>query len=146
MLVLFHDKKCCNCINLFPCTLWDFILLDLVLSWWRIKHAMKISAILRLARKKFVSKGSHVKATWEAHAKSWRVKCQVHFASTFRDRPSREVPTKHSTWRILSVTFLPFTHTIYTLITRKSKIGYSKKTLERFLQHTHLLERELLIL
>ena len=28
---LFHDKKCCNCINLFPCILWDFIVLGLVL-------------------------------------------------------------------------------------------------------------------
>ena len=26
-------KKCCNCFNLFPCILWDFIVLDLVLSW-----------------------------------------------------------------------------------------------------------------
>ena len=33
---LFHNKKCCNCINLFPCILWDFILLALVLSWWRL--------------------------------------------------------------------------------------------------------------
>ena len=46
----------------------------------------------------------------------------------------------------LSVTYLPFTHAIYTLITWKSKRGYSEKILERFLQHTHLLERELLIL
>ena len=67
-------------------------------------------------------------------------------ASTSQDRPSREVSTKLSTWRISSVTFLPFTHTIYTLITWKSKRGYSEKILERFLQHTHLLERELLIL
>ena len=33
MLALFHDKKYCNCINLFPCILWDFIVLSLVLSW-----------------------------------------------------------------------------------------------------------------
>ena len=48
----------------------------------------------------------------------------LHFVSTSQDKPSREVPAKHSAWRILSVTFLPFTHTIYTLITHKSKVGY----------------------
>ena len=46
------------------------------------------------------------------------------------------------------MTFLPFTHTIYTLITHKSKRDHSqRKTLNRFsTTHTHLLERELLIL
>ena len=45
----------------------------------------------------------------------------------------------------LRVTFLPFTHTIYTLITHKSKGGYSEIG---FLQHTYpsFRERELLIL
>ena len=76
-------KKCCNCINLFLCILWDFVVLDLVLSWWRIKHEMKISKILRLARKKFVSKGSCKKAMWEAYAGSWRVKCQTTFREYF---------------------------------------------------------------
>ena len=74
---------------------------------------------------------------------------RLHFASALQDRPSREVPTKHSSQMIFSVTFLPFTHTIYTLITRKSKRGYlERKTLNKFstTQHTHLLERELLIL
>ena len=33
LLALFHNKKCCNCFNLYPCTLWDFIVLGLVLSW-----------------------------------------------------------------------------------------------------------------
>ena len=74
---------------------------------------------------------------------------RLHFASTSRGRPSREVLAKHSAWRILNVTFFPFTHTIYTLIIHKSKGGYSEsKTLDRFstTQHTHLLERELFIL
>ena len=76
-------KKCCNCINLFLCILWDFVVLDLVLTWWRIKHEMKISTILWLARKKFVSKGSCKKAMWEAYARSWRVKCQTSFREYF---------------------------------------------------------------
>ena len=74
---------------------------------------------------------------------------RLHFASTSRDRLSREVLTKHSAWRILNVTFLTFIHTIYTLITHKSMRGYIEgKTLNRFstTQHTHHLERELLIL
>ena len=35
MLTLFHDKRCCNCSNFVPCILWDFIVLNLVLSWCR---------------------------------------------------------------------------------------------------------------
>ena len=44
----------------------------------------------------------------------------------------------------LSMTFLPFTHTIYTLITHKSMRGHSKrKTLDRFsTTHTHPFFRE----
>ena len=51
---------------------------------------------------------------------------------------------KHSVRRILRVTFLPFTHSIYTLITHKIKRGYSeRKTLDRFLQHnTPIFQRE----
>ena len=72
----------------------------------------------------------------------------VVFASVSRVRPSRKIFAKHFAWRILKVTFLPFTHTIYTLITHKSKRDHSqRKTLNRFsTTHTHLLERELLIL
>ena len=32
---------------------------------------------------------------------------KLHFMSISRDKPSRQVPTELSTWRILSVTFLP---------------------------------------
>ena len=74
---------------------------------------------------------------------------RLHFANASQDRPSCDVPTKLFVWRILSVTFLPFTHTIYTLITNKSKWGYlERKTLDRLFttQHTHPLERKLFIL
>ena len=76
--------------------------------------------------------------------RSWRVMPTCHFVSTSRNRPSCELPTKHSAWRILNVTFLPFTHTIYTLITHKSIRGHSeRKTLDKFstTQYTHFLER-----
>ena len=52
---------------------------------------------------------------------------RLYFASITLDRPSREVSMKLSAWRILSVTFLLFSHTIYTLITHKSKGGYSEE-------------------
>ena len=75
--------------------------------------------------------------------------CQaVSFASVSQEGPTCEKPAKLSTWRILSVTFLPFTHTIYTLITHKSIGDHSeRKTLDRFFttQLIHLLDKELLI-
>ena len=40
--------------------------------------------------------------------------------SVLQIRPSREILAKLSVLRILCVTFLPFTHTIYTIITYKS--------------------------
>ena len=83
MLDLFHDKKCCKCIKLFPCILRDFIVLSLVLSWWRIKLRMIISVISRLAHKKFASKSSREKIMWEVHARSWRAKCQAVFLEYF---------------------------------------------------------------
>ena len=60
--------------------------------------------------------------------------CQtVIFSSVSQERPSHEIPVKLSTLRILSVTFLLFTHTIYTLITHKSMKSHSeRKTLDRF--------------
>ena len=37
MLALFHDKKCCNCINFFLFVfLWDLFVMSLVLSLWKL--------------------------------------------------------------------------------------------------------------
>ena len=33
-------NKCCNYFNFAPCILWDFIVLRLVLSWWRVEHVL----------------------------------------------------------------------------------------------------------
>ena len=47
--------------------------------------------------------------------------CQaVNFTSVSRVRPSREILAKHFAWRFLSVTFLPFTHILYALITHRN--------------------------
>ena len=66
------------------------------------------------------------------------------YASVLREEPTCEVPVKHFAWRILSVTFLPFTHTIYTLITHKSKRDYSERKNPRqvFYNTTHPSFRE----
>ena len=71
---------------------------------------------------------------------------RLYFASASRDRSSHVVTTKHSTWRVFSMTFLTFTHVIYTLITHKSKRGYLERNRFSTTQHIYLLERELLIL
>ena len=134
MLALFHDKKCCKCIKLFPCILWDFIVLGLTLSWWKIEHEMKISVVSWLTHKKFVRKVSLKRAREKHMLEAEESSTILYFASTSWLRPFREVPVKLFAWRIFSVTFLPFTHTIYTLITYRNKEGlFREKTLDRFL-------------
>ena len=74
---------------------------------------------------------SHMRSTWLEAEES----CQsIVFASVSRVRPSRETVAKHSAWKFfLGVTFLPFIHTIYTLITHKCMRSYSeRKTLDWF--------------
>ena len=85
---------------------------------------MKISAILRLAHKKFTRKVPAKRACEKHTLEAKESSSKLYFASTLRNRSTRGVPTKLSAQRILSVTFLPFTHTIYTLIILKSKRGY----------------------
>ena len=47
--------------------------------------------------------------------------CQaVNFASVSRVRPSHKILAKHFAWRFFSVTFLPFTHIIYAIITHRN--------------------------
>ena len=148
MFALFHDKKCCNFFNLFPCILWDFIVLGLVLSWWRIKlnwRSVHFTTISREVREKV----SHKKACENHMTGSWRVVpgCQFckYFAGKAFPRDTCEIICLEDFSMWLSY---PFTHTIYTLITHKCKRCYlERKTLNRFFTtHTHLLKKELLIL
>ena len=109
MLALFHDKKCCNCINLFPCILWDLFVMGLVLSWWRLLKKL-ISWLSSLVVQP-------MKVTWEAHAGSWRVS---EFCNSSRNlTKSRDDLQNALIAGILSVTLIPFTHTLYTLIIHK---------------------------
>ena len=74
---LFHDKKCYNCINLFSYILWDFIVLGLVLSWWRLLKPVKLATCSRV--------DNPWKVMWGEHVGSWRVKCQVVFCESLHD-------------------------------------------------------------
>ena len=85
-------------------------------------------------------KRAHAKHMLEAEES-----CQtVNFANISQEGSTREIPAKLSAKRILSVTFLPFTHTIYTLITHKLSGGhFRKKTLDGFsTTHTSIFLRE----
>ena len=72
------------------------------------------------------------KRAHEKHMLEVEESCQVvNFANVSQERPTREQNIFPR--RFLSVTFLPFTHTIYTLITHKCIRGHSeRKTLDRF--------------
>ena len=61
-----------------------------------------------------------MKRAREKHMLEAEESCQtVDFTSVSQVRSSREILAKSSAWRILSVTFLPFTHTIYIFISTK---------------------------
>ena len=77
----------------------------------------------------------------------WKLKSHASledFVSVSWVRPSHKVLAKNQALRILRVTFLSFTHTIYTLITHKSVRGHlERKTLDRFsTTHTPFFQRE----
>ena len=88
---------------------------------------MKISIVSRQTRNKFARKVPVKRAREKHMLEDEESSARLHFASTSRDRPFCEVPVKLSACRFLSVTFLPFTHTIYTRITHKSKRGHSER-------------------
>ena len=71
--------------------------------------------------------------------------CQaISFTSVSQEGPTREIPVKLSTWRILSVTFLPFTHTIYPNYPQKYDRLFREKNPRQvfYNTYTHLLKRE----
>ena len=59
MLVLFHDKKCCNCFYFVPCILWDFIVFGLVLRLVKTQAYMKNQWISRKAHEKLSRERAH---------------------------------------------------------------------------------------
>ena len=90
--------------------------------------------LVRSSRVKILPKRPRKKHMLEVEESSVR----LYFTSTSRDRPSHEVHAKLFAWKILSVTFLPFTHTMYTLITYKNKGSYlERKSQIGFYNTTH---------
>ena len=82
MLALFHDKKCCNYFNFVLCILWDFIVLGLVLSWWRLKLNWW-SVQFATSSWEDREKGSHEKAIEKHMSGSWRVVPDCQFCEYF---------------------------------------------------------------
>ena len=105
MLTLFHYKKCCICFNSVPCILWDFIVLGLVLSRWRIEHVLNEQVDFTSVLQEAYPWKSHVRST------CWKLKSHASledFASVSRVRPSRKIPTKLSAWRNFKCYFFTF--------------------------------------
>ena len=57
-----------------PCILWDFIVLGLVLSWWRLKLNWR-SMHFATSSQEVREKGSHEKGMWGAH--DWKLKSRA---------------------------------------------------------------------
>ena len=85
--------------------------MGLVLSWWRFPKKLILwlgSWVVQLA-----------KVTWGAHC--WKLKSQC-ISRVTRDLANLWDDLQNAlTTRILSVTLIPFTHNIYTIITHKSE-------------------------
>ena len=107
---LFHDKKCCNCINLFPYFLWDLFVIGLVLSG---EYLIKIVE-------------GHMRSTCRKVYSQARSLAQYSLSRRLsRDLDSRLAPvasdprSSHVLLEIVNIR-IPITHTIYTLIIHRN--------------------------
>ena len=89
-------------------------------------------------------KPTRERATWEAHARSWRVVPGCQFHKCLVRRANHWDTRKALCLKDFKCNFLTFTYIIYTLITHKSMKSHSeRKTLDRFFTtHTPIFERE----
>ena len=107
---LFHDKKCCNCINLFPYTLWDLFVMGLVLSSEDLIKTVE----------------GHMGSTCRKMNSQERYPTQYSLSRRLsRDLDLRlaliESNLRSSLVLLKMVTFrIPITHTIYTFITHRN--------------------------
>ena len=141
-VLYWHEKKCCNCYNFVPCFLWDFIVLDLVLSWWRIEHKMKNQCNFAIGSREGFPRKKHM-------TRSWRVIPDYQFRECLASKAFLQDSRKtfcledFKEWLSYAspILYIP------SLSKKYVKLFRGKKTLNRFstTQHTHLLERELLI-
>ena len=87
MLTLFHYKKCCICFNSVPCILWDFIVLGLVLSRWRIEHVLNEQVDFTSVLQEAYPWKSHVRSTcWKLKS---RARLSISRMSREKDQPMR---------------------------------------------------------
>ena len=121
--------------------------MGLILSWWKLLKTIKFATCSWLTHKWTTHERSHEKHMLEAEESSVRLYFVSHFATWL----TREWPTKLSTWMILSVTLIPFTHTIYTPIIYKIEC-YSEWNLRKVstthppcYREIHIFKREILV-
>ena len=120
MLALFLDKKGWNCINLFPCILWDLIVMDLVLSG---EYLIKtVEGHMRSTCRKFKSQSVSWLISWHGKLARWPTKCI--------DR-----------WDFKCDFYTLHSYYIYAHYPQNCKQAIQKKTLERFPQHPPFKER-----
>ena len=119
---LFHDKKYCNCINLFPCIFVRFICNGFSIKWWSFDQDSWRS------HEKHMQEGEQLSQVPTQYSLSKKVTCDLDswLAPVASDPWSSHVLLKIVTFRIL------FTPTIYTLIThRNGKEAIERKTLRK---------------
>ena len=107
---LFNDKKCCNCINLFPYFLWDLFVIGLVLSG---EYLIKIVEGHMRSTCRKVNSQARCPAQYSLSRRLSR-DLDLRIAPVTNDPRSSPVLLEIMTFRIL------ITHTIYTLITHRN--------------------------
>ena len=103
---------CCNFINLFPCILWDLIIMALVLSWWRLFKIVEFATSSQLAW----DYSTHEGRLWSTFWKLKNLLCQCILRVTHDLAKSRS-DSQNALIAHIFVTLPILTYTIYTLIT-----------------------------
>ena len=88
--------------NFVPCILWDFIVLGLILSWWKIKHVLDEQVNFASVSQETYLRKSHLRST------CWKLKSHARLliSSVSREGLTHEIPAKLYTWRIFKCDFL----------------------------------------
>ena len=123
--------------------------MNLVLSWWRLLKIVKFMTCFAT----YSQLDDPRKITWEAHVERWRVKCQAVFRESLCNLANPRVTRKTlclNDFKCDSYTLHPYY--IYPHYPQKCIEAIQKKTLDKFLQHTHFVresysssKREILI-
>ena len=139
MLAEFHDKKCCNFINLFLCILWDLIVMGLVLSWWRLLKTVDLVTWLATGSRLGTSKMLCEKHIWKFKSQDIsKVSCDL---AKLGDDPW---DTLTANFKCDSYTFhLYYIYTLYPQNSEENPIDVS--TISTFYKELLILNREILV-